>query len=200
MSLEHITLKIVGVDPMLMHSSRLADPLDPVIRAIAAISGKNGKTEADYARIAEMEWHGGLWLHNGRPCIPAQCIKRQGRSQGLWRPRTKPRSDTINRRTIFGMSLAGSRALAAGLGGHRRTLRAQSFACRRPFEQPTHSSGDRKAVRPDRKRRARSLHLRANLHGPGGADPGNYMDVAMKMRTLGKNRASTGRCQRDDEA
>ena len=29
MAVEKITLRLVGVGPMLMHSSRLADPLDP---------------------------------------------------------------------------------------------------------------------------------------------------------------------------
>jgi hypothetical protein len=75
MSTESIALRLVGVGPMLMHSSRLADPLDPTTRAIAAITSKSIKTEADHARIAELEWHGGLWLSEGRPCLPPHCLK-----------------------------------------------------------------------------------------------------------------------------
>jgi len=76
MSVEHIALRLVGLGPMLMHSARLADPCDAVTRALAAVTAKVDKTEADHARIAELEWHGGLWLFDGKPCLPAQCIKR----------------------------------------------------------------------------------------------------------------------------
>lgn len=75
MTAEPITLRLVGVGPMLMHSARLADPLDPLTKALAAITSKRVKTEADHARIAELEWYGGLWLHNGRPCLPPHCLK-----------------------------------------------------------------------------------------------------------------------------
>ncbi|WP_027573999.1 hypothetical protein [Bradyrhizobium sp. WSM1743] len=75
MSVERITLKLVGVGPMLMHSARLADPLDALTKAIAAITSKRMKTDADYERIAELEWHGGLWLAGGRPCLPPHCLK-----------------------------------------------------------------------------------------------------------------------------
>lgn len=75
MSVEAITLDLVGVGPMLMHSARLADPLDPLTKSIAAITSKRMKTEADHARIAELEWQGGLWLHDSRPCLPSHCIK-----------------------------------------------------------------------------------------------------------------------------
>ncbi len=75
MSTEAIAVDLIGVGPMLMHCARLADPLDPLTKAIAAITSKRMKTEADHARIAELEWQGGLWLHNDLPCLPAHCIK-----------------------------------------------------------------------------------------------------------------------------
>ncbi|QQN62160.1 hypothetical protein JIR23_21440 [Bradyrhizobium diazoefficiens] len=75
MSAEHISLKLVGVGPMLMHSARLADPLDPMTKALAAVTSKRVKTDADYDRIAELEWRGGLWLAEGRPCLPPHCLK-----------------------------------------------------------------------------------------------------------------------------
>ena len=75
MSAEHISLKLIGVGPMLMHASRLADPLDPMTKALAAITSKRVKTDADYDRIAELEWRGGLWLAEGRPCLPPHCLK-----------------------------------------------------------------------------------------------------------------------------
>ncbi|MFK4726067.1 hypothetical protein ABIE89_007167 [Bradyrhizobium niftali] len=75
MSVEHLALKLIGVGPMLMHSSRLADPLDPMTKALAAITSKRAKTDADYDRIAELEWRGGLWLAEARPCLPPHCLK-----------------------------------------------------------------------------------------------------------------------------
>lgn len=75
MSAERIALKLIGVGPMLMHSARLADPLDPMTKALAAVTSKRVKTDADYDRIAELEWRGGLWLAEGRPCLPPHCLK-----------------------------------------------------------------------------------------------------------------------------
>ncbi len=75
MSVERIALKLIGVGPVLMHNSRLADPLDALTRKLAAITSKNVKTVVDHERIAELEWHGGLWLADGRPCLPPHCIK-----------------------------------------------------------------------------------------------------------------------------
>src|SRR5689334_1514995 len=75
MSVERISLRLVGVGPMLMHCARLADPQDPMTRALAAVTSKRVKTDADYDRIAELEWRGGLWLADGRPCLPPHCLK-----------------------------------------------------------------------------------------------------------------------------
>ena len=52
MSVERIALRLVGVGPLLMHSSRLADPLDPLTKQLAAITSKAVRTEADHERIA----------------------------------------------------------------------------------------------------------------------------------------------------
>ncbi|MEH2482278.1 hypothetical protein V1282_005635 [Nitrobacteraceae bacterium AZCC 2146] len=56
-------------------AGRLADPLDPVSRDLAQITGKRMKTAADHFEIARIEWHGGLWLKNGSPCIPAEPLE-----------------------------------------------------------------------------------------------------------------------------
>ncbi|QQO22619.1 hypothetical protein JJB98_23150 [Bradyrhizobium diazoefficiens] len=75
MSIEKISLRLVGVGPMLMHNSRLGDPLDPITKALAAVTSKRLKTEADHMRIAELEFHGSLYLHHGAPCLPQKMIK-----------------------------------------------------------------------------------------------------------------------------
>ncbi|MET4216568.1 hypothetical protein ABIB00_001758 [Bradyrhizobium sp. LB14.3] len=76
MSTESIALRLIGIGPMLMHNSRLGDPLDPIAKQIDAATNKRGKkTEADHLRIAELEFHGSLYLHNGAPCLPANMLK-----------------------------------------------------------------------------------------------------------------------------
>ncbi|GAB1716950.1 MAG: hypothetical protein NTAFB05_19920 [Nitrobacter sp.] len=75
MSVEHLRLRLTGERPLLMHSSRLADPLDPVKIDLDRLTKKRDKTLADHEQIAKVEWHGGLWLLDGRPCVPSEAIE-----------------------------------------------------------------------------------------------------------------------------
>lgn len=75
MNPEEIHLTFTGVSPLLMHSGRMADPLDPQAIALAAVTSKRIKTLADHERIAELEWHGSLWLDGMRPCLPCEAIE-----------------------------------------------------------------------------------------------------------------------------
>lgn len=65
--------------PLLCHNERLADPLDPVTRSVAEISGKRKKTEADHLELARREFEGGLYLYENGPGIPSgnmlRCIE-----------------------------------------------------------------------------------------------------------------------------
>jgi hypothetical protein len=73
-----------GGSALIMHNERLADPLDPFTRAIAAISKKRGKTEADHQEIGRLEFFGGLYADPmitpdnliGTPCLPAWNVLR----------------------------------------------------------------------------------------------------------------------------
>lgn len=64
-----ISLEMRGVRPLLMHSGRLANRLDPHTQALAKITGKRQKTDADFAEIARLEFLGGLWIKDGEPCV-----------------------------------------------------------------------------------------------------------------------------------
>ena len=75
MNSEEIKLRLIGDRPLLMHSGRLADPLDPIVADLAKVTGKRNKTHADHEEIARIEWHGGLWLSQNRPCIPAEALE-----------------------------------------------------------------------------------------------------------------------------
>lgn len=74
MNADKIRLRLTGTRPLLMHSSRLADPLDPIRARLTKITSKRAKTVADHLEISKIEWHGGLWLSEGRPCIPAEAL------------------------------------------------------------------------------------------------------------------------------
>lgn len=74
MSLETIRLRLTGQRRLVMHSGRLADPIDPVARNLARLTSKRMKTEADHEEISRLEWHGGLWLADGLPCIPREAL------------------------------------------------------------------------------------------------------------------------------
>lgn len=51
----------VGGAPLILHSERLADPLDSFTRAISTLTGKRKKTEADHQEIGRLEFFGGLY-------------------------------------------------------------------------------------------------------------------------------------------
>jgi hypothetical protein len=67
--------KITGASPLLMHNGQLADPLNEHAQAMKKISGKRDKTEADFAELARLEWFGGLYLEEGKPCLPGEVIE-----------------------------------------------------------------------------------------------------------------------------
>jgi len=76
-----------GGSPLICHNERLADPLDTFTRAIAGISKKRNKTEADYEAMGRIEFLGSLYTEppmddladasNGHvPCLPAWNVIR----------------------------------------------------------------------------------------------------------------------------
>lgn len=75
MSAETLRFVLTGVSPLVMHNSRLVDPLDPWSREIAAIAAKRHKTIADHERLSKVEWYGSAWVHDDKPCIPANVIE-----------------------------------------------------------------------------------------------------------------------------
>lgn len=68
------TYRLMGVSPLLQHNGQLADPLNAFSKLMKKVSGKSKKTEADHEELARLEWHGSLYLDQGRPCIPAIAI------------------------------------------------------------------------------------------------------------------------------
>ena len=60
--MKKFTLTLTGTTPLLMHNSRLADPLDPAAKALKKLSSKRVKTEDDHEAMAEAEFMGGLYI------------------------------------------------------------------------------------------------------------------------------------------
>src|SRR5689334_11070017 len=74
MDCETIDLRLVGTKRLLMHNGQLADPLADATKALARLTGKSAKTEADHLEIGRIEWNGSLWLDGGRPCVPCEAL------------------------------------------------------------------------------------------------------------------------------
>ena len=72
---EKLNFRLKGVVPLLVHSGRLADPLNPITKAMKKVSGKRMKTEADFAELSRLEWYGSLYVHDKRPCIPGEVLE-----------------------------------------------------------------------------------------------------------------------------
>lgn len=85
-----LQIELRGERPLLMHSSILADPLHPITKELASLTRKRNKTAADHEMIARVEWAGGLWLHDGMPCIPAATIESAFVEAAKTRKRGKP--------------------------------------------------------------------------------------------------------------
>lgn len=75
MAYNSLRFQITGVSPLVMHSSRLSNPLDQFSRQIKRISGKRKKTEAGIEEIARLEWFGSLYLSGGEPCLPGEMLE-----------------------------------------------------------------------------------------------------------------------------
>lgn len=68
---------ITGTSELLMHNSRLANPLDPAAKALKKATGKRTKTDDDYEEIARLEHAGGLYLDpDVGPYVPSDNIWR----------------------------------------------------------------------------------------------------------------------------
>jgi len=73
----NFVITIEGTAPLLMHNSRLANPLDPATKALKKITSKRQKTEDDHAEAARLEFLGGLYIDPDiGPYIPAENVWR----------------------------------------------------------------------------------------------------------------------------
>lgn len=71
-----VTIEIKGTAPLLMHNIRLANPRDPIARAMKEISSKRKKTDDDHEKLARLEFEGGLYLNDHGPFIPGVNVEK----------------------------------------------------------------------------------------------------------------------------
>jgi hypothetical protein len=73
--LDSFTVRLTGTADLIMHNGRLADPLDPAAKRVAAISQRSKKTDEDYADLARAEWEGAFYYNqNTGPYIPVDNV------------------------------------------------------------------------------------------------------------------------------
>lgn len=71
------TITLTGTHTLLMHNQQLSNPLHPLTRALADVSGKRQKTIEDHEEMARREWMGGLYFDPDHgPYIPGMNIER----------------------------------------------------------------------------------------------------------------------------
>lgn len=70
-----LAVQVTGVAPLVMHNGQMADPLNPIAMELERYTGRRKKTRSDFERIADLEYIGGLWLDEGRPCVPAAAFE-----------------------------------------------------------------------------------------------------------------------------
>lgn len=73
MSMETLNLRISGISPLMMHSDRLANPLNPIAKAHKELTAKRKKTDEDHLAIAQSEFvAGAYWDEHTGFYIPGQ--------------------------------------------------------------------------------------------------------------------------------
>lgn len=76
-AMSRFRLTCVGTHALLMHNSRLSNPLDPTAKAMKRITSKRIKTEEDHVALAQLEHAGGLYFDPDLgPYLPGQNFER----------------------------------------------------------------------------------------------------------------------------
>lgn len=58
---KEITFNLKGVSPAIIHSGRMANPLDPLTKLMKQTTGKRKKSDEDIALMADIEWLGAFY-------------------------------------------------------------------------------------------------------------------------------------------
>jgi len=76
MAWKTLTYLITGDAPLIMHNGALANPLSAASKQLKQVSSKKKKTDADFERMAEIEFKAGLYMDDDSgPVIPGENIE-----------------------------------------------------------------------------------------------------------------------------
>lgn len=72
-----VQLTMQGIQPLIVHSDRSVNPLDPLVRELAKFTGKRKKTEDDHEMVRRIEFELGLyWDEENGPYLPTGNIHK----------------------------------------------------------------------------------------------------------------------------
>lgn len=75
--MQNFKIELRGSAPLLMHNSRLSNPMDPATKALKSATSKRSKTDEDHEVVARLEHAGGLYLDpDVGPYVPGENIER----------------------------------------------------------------------------------------------------------------------------
>lgn len=68
---------LVGIqgDILLLHNGQLADPLNKYAKAMKQVSGKRNKSEEDFAKLADIEFEGSLYVEEGKAVLDSRVLE-----------------------------------------------------------------------------------------------------------------------------
>jgi len=76
MAWKTLRFKVTGDAPLIMHNGSLANPLSQGAKQLKQVTSKKKKTDADFERMAEIEFKAGLYIDEDRgPVIPGENIE-----------------------------------------------------------------------------------------------------------------------------
>ncbi|MBK8508772.1 MAG: hypothetical protein IPL51_09010 [Candidatus Competibacteraceae bacterium] len=73
--MKELTIRLIGVAPLLMNADRLCNPLDPATIDHKRLTSKRTKTEDDNLSIAKSSYMGSLYCDEGGPYLPTANIR-----------------------------------------------------------------------------------------------------------------------------
>lgn len=76
MAWKTLAYRITGDAPLIMHNGALANPLSAAAKQLKQVTSKKKKTDADFERMAEIEFKAGLYIdEDSGPVIPGENIE-----------------------------------------------------------------------------------------------------------------------------
>lgn len=76
MTMEKVAFKFTGESPMLMHSDRGVDPLDPLTIELKKLTSTRKKTDEIHQQVARLEWELGMYFDPELgPCLPTANLR-----------------------------------------------------------------------------------------------------------------------------